>query len=92
MPRKPGPLHAAADRLEPTMRVAVFQALSELRKGVSIERLAYALAARNVKAAMLALPEPAARAVLKRAQAILRDAVMRGGKIGAKELTETLNK
>jgi hypothetical protein len=90
MPRKPGPLHAAADRIEPSFQVAIFQALSELRKGVSIERLAYALSARDVKAAMNALPERVATEVLERAKKIMVEAFMRGGRVGAKELGKKL--
>lgn len=85
MPRPPSDyrdVHQAADQIGPQLANAVHGALVRGRKNISINRLANALAAREIKAAMVILLPAGEKAALAAAATICRDAVMRGGRIG----------
>ena len=79
---------AAARRIEPEMARRVARGLRKARERVSINALAMALAAENVKAALGMLELQALRDDLAPAGTTARDAVLRGGRLGA----ETVNK
>lgn len=78
-------VHQAADQIGPRLAAAVHGALVRSRRQVSINRLANALATRDVKAAVAALAPAIAAAEREgfaAATTICKDAVMRGGRIG----------
>lgn len=81
-------IHAAADRLEPGLARAVERAMEKLRDSVSINALALALSARDVRRAMALLPEAAVKEALSPAGTIIREAVIRGGRLGAEQVNK----
>lgn len=81
-------VHAEAARLEPRVAGSVRRALEKLRDAVSINSLALALAAKDVKRAMALFPAAQAKEALSPAGRIVRDAVLRGGRLGAALLSQ----
>lgn len=75
--------HAAADSIQPRLARAVQRAVAKLREGISINDLAMALHAKNVKAATALLTDSSMRDALGPARTIVRDAFFRGGRVGA---------
>lgn len=96
-------IHDAADEIEPRMQRAVEKAFAKMRERVSVNNIALAIAngqrrrdmgiaaAKAVDAEVNAiLPGAVAADALAKAQAIVRDSVIRGGKIGAAQIREVL--
>jgi hypothetical protein len=79
-------LHAAADSIEPRMARAFERAAQRLRARVSINDLALAIQSGDVRAAMLLLPASVIVDALTPVGGIVRDAVLRGGRIGSSGL------
>jgi hypothetical protein len=91
MPRQPHEyraVHEAADRIEPRLARAFERAVLKLRGLISINELAMRLAARDVKGAMRLLTKEAVQDALGPSATIVRDAVLKGGRLGA----EAVNK
>lgn len=94
----------AADEIEPRLAGAVRRSVEKMREGVSTNELAMALAAKDVKRALALvvgpprprhpmgaalLPDRIADA-LSPAATIARDAVMKGGRLGAEQVRKAL--
>jgi len=76
-------VHAEADRFEPRLARALQKALLKLRGRVSVDALAAALKAGNVRRAVAVLSRAAVEDALSPVAQIKRDAFVRGGKLGA---------
>ena len=76
-------MHAAADRLEPRLARAFARAVERIRAGVSINDLAMAIAAKDAKRAQAIVSRAAIKDALGPAGAIVSDAVLKGGRVGA---------
>ena len=78
----PDPLHAAADRLHPRLRAAFVLSVKRARAAVDTAALTRALVAKDVKRAVAAVGtvelEPMAE--------LVKQAVVRGGEVGAERL------
>lgn len=82
-------LHASADYFEPLFRVALVKVMKQLQKQSSINRLAMAMANTGTRAE--AIPRKAIQDLLQPViTKIVRDAVRRGGKLGAAHVQELL--
>ena len=81
-------VHKAADNIEPRVARAFERSVERMRSTVSINELAMALSAGDVKRAERLLTVQAVEDALSPVGTIVRDAVLRGGRIGA----EILNK
>lgn len=93
MPRQPSEYratHAAADRLEPKLARAVYRGTQKLRDRLSINALAVAIAAKDVKRAMTLLGLESIEEALAPTADVVRGAVLRGGRIGAAQVNEAL--
>jgi len=89
MPRQPHEykaLHDAADRIEPRLARALERALVKLPESISINELAMKLSAGDVKGAMRLLSKERVKDSLSHSGTIVKDAVMRGGRLGAGEV------
>lgn len=76
-----------ADRLEPPVATAFVKGTDKLRARVSIDALANALAARDVKRAMaICFTEADLAESLAPAAAKVRDAVFVGGRLGSEQV------
>lgn len=84
MPPKPREVHVAADYYEPLFRARFVRAMKALRKSISVEDIARAI--------RLKQPTVVPRSTLEKALApcanVVRDAVRRGGQIGANRVRE----
>jgi hypothetical protein len=76
-------LHAAADRLEPRLALAFLRAVAAARRSVSINRLAMLLATRDVATAKRILSRAELERAMEPVGTVARDAVLRGGPLGA---------
>lgn len=95
MPRPPADyraLHAAADVVEGRLARAFARSVEKLQAGVSINDLANAIARGDVKGALALLPVAAVKDSLSPAGTIVRDAVIRGGKVGAEMVNEAVSR
>lgn len=81
-------LHAEADRFEPRLERALGRSIEKAREAVSVNTLAMALAAKDVKAAMAQLPPPTLQDALSPAGTIARDAFARGGRVAADQVND----
>jgi len=91
MPRLPSEyraLHEAADKAESRLARAVLKALERIRGQVSINDLAMALANKDAKRALALLPLATIRDALSLAAPIVRDAVLKGGRLGADQVNK----
>ena len=91
MPRLPSEyraIHEAADKAEPRLVRAVLKTLERIRSEVSINALAMALAARDGKRALALLPLVTVKDALSAAGPIVRDAVLKGGRLGAEQVNK----
>lgn len=79
-------LHAAADQLEAKTARAVLNAIERVRSRVSINELALALQAKDQKRALAVIRRGLAKDVFGPVGTIARDAVMKGGRIGAAQV------
>jgi len=86
VPESQRALHREADRFTPRTRRAFVKAAERMRARVSVEKLAEALASKNMARALAAVGEAEFERALEPFGAILRDAFVKGGKIGAKFL------
>lgn len=89
-PREYRATHRAADKLEPPLARAFQQSVQTIQKSVSINALAMAIASGDVKAAMRLLPVKTVRESLEPVAEIVRDAVMKGGELGADAVREAV--
>ena len=92
MPRQPyeyAEIHAEADRFEPRLERAFVKAQESLRDHVDLDALADALADGNVRRALAAIPDEAIDKTMQPVVAILADAHIRGGRVGANLLNAT---
>jgi len=85
-PRDYADVHRAARGFEARLARAVRRSLDKIRDGVSINDLAAALAAKDVRRALALLPRSFVEDALKPAGSIAADAVDRGRRIGAKQV------
>ena len=76
-------VHGAARGIEPRLARAVQRALVKLREGIPLEALASAIAAKDGRRALALIPKGAVSDALMPAGAIVRDTVIRGGRVGA---------
>ena len=91
MPRQPREykaVHDAADKIEPRLARAVERALAKLRELIPINDLAMRLSARDVRGAMRLLPKEKVEDALKPSATIVKDATMRGVRLGAEKVRE----
>jgi len=91
MPRQPFEyrhIHAAADTLEPLLASAVRRGLERTSERVQIQDLAIRLAAGDVRGALALLSTQDAREDMGLAATIMKEAFMRGGRLGAKIVRE----
>lgn len=83
-------VHAAADYYEPLFRARFVRAMKTVQKQVSINNLAVSIAS-NARQAKDAIPRKIIiDALNKEAKKVIRDAFMRGGKLGADHVHSTL--
>lgn len=93
MPRLPADyraLLAEARRFEPRLNRAFRRAALRLRERVSINALAMALAAKDARRALALLAIAEVKDALSPAGTIARDAVLRGGRVGAEQLSSAI--
>ena len=76
-------VHGEASRIEPDLARAVQKALARVRDGLSINELAMALAAKDARRALALVPKVTVADALSPAGTIVRDTVLRGGRLGA---------
>lgn len=81
-------VHGAAARFEPRLSRAFLKAAAKVRGRVSINALAIAIAAKDVKVALALLPKADLEDALSPAGAIVRDATLKGGRLGAERLNK----
>jgi hypothetical protein len=79
-------LHAAADTIEPRMTRAFERAMVRARDRVSINDLALTLQAQDARGALALIDRAGLADALSPAGTIVRDTVLRGGRIGAAAL------
>lgn len=93
MPRQPKEirvLHASADYYEPLFRARFVRAMKEVQRKVSINSLALSMG--NLRQAKDLIPRQLLQDTLSKAcKKVLRDAYMRGGKLGAEHVKDLLN-
>lgn len=77
------PIHTTADAIEPRLARAYVLSTERLQESISINELALTLSMRNTKAA-IKIASREVEKVLLPLGAIVKDTVIRGGKIGAK--------
>ncbi len=82
--------HAVADRTEPRLSRAVRTAVERMRASVSINDLAMALHAKDVKRALALLSPAVVKDALLPAGTIVKEAVMRGGRLGAEQVNAAI--
>ncbi len=91
MPRQPQEyrkIHAEADRIELKLARSVERAMTKVRNTVSINELGLALAMGDVKRAVRLVPLERVKEALSPAGTTIRDAVIEGGKVGARILND----
>ena len=76
-------VHGAARGIEPRLARAVQRALVKLREAIPLEALAAAIAAKDGRRALALIPKSTVSDALMPAGAIVRDTVIRGGRVGA---------
>jgi hypothetical protein len=81
------PVHPIADRVEPRVARALGQAFERMRSRVPVGQLERALARGDLRAAGVLIDAADFEDALEPAAQILADAVIRGGKAGAEELS-----
>jgi len=89
-PRDYAEVLAEAKRFEPRLSRAFRRAIDKLRGQVSINDLAMAIAAKDVRRAAALLPLAQARDALAPCGTIARDATLRGGRVGAAAVNRAL--
>lgn len=82
-PKAYNDIHRAADRIEPRMARAFVRASDRLRDTVTIDELALAIASGSVLRAMRLFPAGVVREKMAPLGTIAKDAMVRGGRIGA---------
>ena len=82
-------IHDVADKIEPRMARAYVLSTERLRESISINELALALSMGNVKAA-IKIASREVESVMLPMGTIVKDTVLRGGKIGANAVNEHL--
>ncbi len=91
MPRRPQEykaLHDAADQIEPQVARAFERAVLKMRESISINELAMRLAARDFKGAARVLTDEQISDTLNPCATIVRNAMYRGGRLGANEVNK----
>lgn len=83
-------IHASADYFEASFRARFAKAMKQLQKETSINNLAMAM--HNLRNATRVVDRKALEKALEPLRPLLRDAYMRGGKLGAKHLKEMLTR
>lgn len=81
-------IHASADYYEPLFRARYVRAMKALQKKTSINALAMSMG--NAKQAKDLIPQADIVKALEPLQKVIRDAFMRGGKLGASHVSELL--
>jgi hypothetical protein len=79
-------LHKSADYYEPLFRARFVRAMKALQKRTSINHLAMVMA--NKRQAKAIIPKAQIQLALVPAAKVIKDAVMQGGKIGAKRVQD----
>jgi len=87
-PRDYADVHRAARGFEARLARAVERSLARIRDGISINDLAAALAAKDVRRALALLPRSFVEDALMPASKIKGDAVERGRRVGVKQVRE----
>lgn len=77
-------VHTAADYYEPLMRARFVRAMKALRKTVSVDDIARAIRLRQPNF----IPRAAIEKALAPCANVVRDAVMRGGQLGAERVSQ----
>ena len=91
-PREYREIHKAANFIEPRMAARFERATAKMRAGVSINELALKIAAKDIKGAMRLLPKTVVDEALAPVATTARDAVFKGGRIGAENLNRALRR
>lgn len=83
-------LHSSADYFEPLFRAAFVRAMKKVQKSTSINQVALSMATTGARTEVVPrkVIEDAVRPFVTK---IIRDAMRRGGKLGAQHLTNLLN-
>ncbi len=81
-------LNKVADPIEPYLAKAFERAVKKLKRSVSINELAMKLALRDAKGAMRLLTKDMIKEALGPSATIVRDATIRGGKLGAEAVRD----
>lgn len=92
MPRQPSEIkvvHSSADYYEPLFRARYVRAMKQLQKSISINDLAMSMG--NAKQAASMVPRSAIVKAMEPLRKVLRDAFMRGGRLGADHMKDLLN-
>ncbi len=85
-------LHSSADYFEALLRARVYKAMKQLQKEVSISSLAHGIALKNVRQVKELIPRKLIEDTVRKACAqVVRDCVMRGGRLGAVHVKDVLN-
>ena len=95
MPRSPieyRAIHKAADFIEPRMAARFERAAAKMRATVSINDLAMRIEAKDIRGAMRLLPKNVVDESLSPVATTVRDAVFKGGRIGAENLERALKR
>ena len=81
-------IHDVADVLEPRIERAYLKTIRTLRSRISINALAMLIAEKNPETGAVLLSETDVTDTLVPASNIVRDSVLRGGRIGATEVNK----
>ena len=87
MPRQPQEIrvvHASADYYEPLLRARFVRAMKAVQRQTPINSLALSMA--NARQAKNTIPKAVLEQALEPLKKVIRDAYMRGGKLGADHL------
>ena len=83
-------IHALASRVERRIERAFIRSAVRMQERMSIYEMGLAIGNGNVKAALLLVPDEFILEALSPVTTILRDAELKGGKIGAREVNRAL--
>jgi hypothetical protein len=81
-------VHEAADKIELRMARSFLRAVGRLRASISISELTVGLGVRDAKLALRVLADDRIKQALAPVGTIARDAVLKGGRIGAERVRE----
>ncbi len=91
-PRDYRATRAAANKIEPVIARAFVESVQVLKRSISINELAMAIASGKVRAAYKLLPVEMVRALMAPVAEIIEETVMVGGELGAVAVNEAVKR